>query len=145
MAHLLQRQIKLNLSQSAGSLLELKSSANVSPIRILDDLASTSASPNKLEQLERQRAIRDLKMHQAKQARHLTYEEKQKRRILFVVKQDLVASYKHEQFSKKFDELRQKALVREWVRKISLRATLATIFERYTYMRQKMEDAHRRI
>lgn len=43
---------------------------------------------------------RELKMAQAKEMREQQFEEKQKRRMLFVVKQDLVAALRREEIEK---------------------------------------------
>lgn len=98
--HFIGRQHSLrSASQSAGSVDDLL--AHSRSARILAVANAQAGGPlNAADAIEHQRLKRDLKMSQAKELRRIQFDEKQKRRMLFVVKQDLVAAYKKEQFSK---------------------------------------------
>ena len=67
-------------------------------------------------------------MSQAKELRRIQFEEKQKRRMLFVVKQDLVAAYKKEQFSKTEEQLKMNKLASSWAKRILIWNVIKSVF-----------------
>ena len=60
-----------------------------------------------------------------------------------MVKQDLVAAFKKEQFSKKFEELRIKDLVREWAIKINAYMIIMCIYDQFHDLIERKDRAYK--
>lgn len=61
--------------------------------------------------------------------------------MLFVVKQDLVAAYKREQFSKTEEQLKMNKLASSWAKRILVYKVIKTVFQNYDEMYKRKKIA----
>ena len=71
----------------------------------------------------------------AKEQRQILHEERQKKRVLFVFKKDLVAAYRKAQVKKTYKRLRVNETAAQWAREILTWKAIKRVFGHYAEMR----------